>query len=73
MMRRIMSTRSSIVNMGVFLVAFTITSTTTFSNMREVRRTMFRWPRVIGSKLPGQIAILMGQLSFLYTVKQTFP
>lgn len=64
-MRRIMSTRSSMVNMGELLLALTITSTTTRSKMREVRRTMLRWPRVIGSKLPGQMAILMVQLSFL--------
>ena len=64
-MRLIMSTRSSMVNMGERLFAFTITSTTTRSKMREVRRTILRWPSVIGSKLPGQIAILIAQLSFL--------
>ena len=71
--RRIISARSAMLNIGEGLAALTMTSTTTRSNIREARRTMLRWPSVMGSKLPGQMAVIIVQASFLYTVRQTLP
>ena len=41
------------------LEALRITQTTTSSNIRETRRIIFRCPSVMGSKLPGQMAVFI--------------
>ena len=46
-------------NMGDFFSELVVTHTTTLSKIAEARRMMFRWPSVIGSKLPGQMAVLI--------------
>ena len=56
---RAISTRSSTENIGEVLVELYIMHTMTLSNIFELRRMIFRCPSVIGSKLPGQIAMLI--------------
>ena len=53
------STFSSTVNMGEVFVAFAATQTTTWSKICAARSMIFRCPSVMGSKLPGQIAVFM--------------
>jgi hypothetical protein len=47
-----MAKRSSKLNM-VFLWCAMDTPTTTWSNKVQARRTKSKWPKVMGSKVPG--------------------
>ena len=46
-------------------VALSITQTTTSSKICALRRMIFKCPSVIGSKLPGQIAIRLSLILLL--------
>lgn len=57
---RSMATRSSALN-SERLLALRPTATTTCSTRAAVRPITSRWPRVTGSKEPGQAAVVMGR------------
>ena len=60
MLLRIISTRSSSVNMPLGLVGLCITPTTTSPNNATDCSITSRWPRWNGSKLPGYSTVMMG-------------
>ena len=53
-----MSMRSSTEKLK-HLSGFTGTATTTLSNILLARLMISKWPKVTGSKLPGQMAVFM--------------